>query len=62
MLKGLADGETDAAVLAALADQRLCATPEELRSPGAPVGAVKIKMYPVEMEQAPSVAIFTLTL
>jgi transposase len=31
MLKGLADGETDAAVLAALADQRLRATPEELR-------------------------------
>jgi transposase len=31
MLKGLADGETDPAVLAALADQRLRATPEELR-------------------------------
>jgi transposase len=31
MLKGLADGETDPAALAALADHRLRATPEELR-------------------------------
>lgn len=31
MLQALADGETDAAVLAAMADKRLRATPEELR-------------------------------
>ena len=31
MLQALADGETDPAALAALADKRLRATPEELR-------------------------------